>query len=83
MLTYLASVAKSANARRLANKRARKAASEHPEGTEQRVPVYEQSVDLPSGDAGTALEAREELNAAMREKRRKEIKEANFLRGMK
>lgn len=52
-----------------------------------KVPVYEQSVDLPAGD-GTAkgsLEAdrvREDLTKAMRAKRRKQIKEANFLKAM-
>jgi len=51
------------------------------------VPVYEQSIDLPSGDgtlqgAREAGEARQELTKAMRDKRRSKIKEDNFLKGM-
>lgn len=67
----------------MANKRARKYAMESPEEAEQRVPIYEQSVDLPNRDPLEAREAREELTSAMREKRRKDIKEGNFLRGMR
>lgn len=44
---------------------------------EQQVPIYEQSIDLPLEEG-----ARMELSKAMREKRRKDIKEANFLKGM-
>jgi large subunit ribosomal protein L54 len=52
-----------------------------------KIPVYEQSVDLPGGEGGleAAKEAgrvREGLTRAMREKRRKGIKEDNFLRAM-
>lgn len=52
-----------------------------------KIPVYEQSIDLPAGD-GTAKgsleadKAREDLTKAMREQRRKAIKEANFLKAM-
>ena len=52
-----------------------------------QVPLEEQSIDLPAGtsieEGVKALEAREELNAAMRKARRKKIKENNFLRGMR
>lgn len=54
----------------------------------QKVPLYEQTIDLPGGD-GTeegnleAARARQELTKAMREKRRATIKEANFLRTMR
>jgi len=52
------------------------------------VPLYEQSVDLPGGGDGSleaakeAGEARSGLTKAMRDKRRKAIKEDNFLRAM-
>lgn len=71
----------------MANKRARAA---NPEGVAlvEKVPLYAQSIDLPSGDgtargAAEALGAREDLTKAMRGKRRKDIKEANFLKGMR
>lgn len=53
-----------------------------------KVPLYEQSVDLPGGDgtlqgAKEAGQARIELTKAMREKRRSKIKEDNFLREMR
>jgi len=53
----------------------------------QKVPLYEQSVDLPVGDgtpegAIAAARARKELTKAMREKRRNVIKESNFLKTM-
>jgi large subunit ribosomal protein L54 len=52
-----------------------------------KVPIYEQTIDLPAGDgtangAAKAQSAREELTKAMRTKRRATIKEANFLRAM-
>ena len=52
------------------------------------MPLYEQSVDLPGGEDGSlrgskeAGAAREGLTKAMRDKRRKAIKEDNFLRAM-
>ena len=52
-----------------------------------KIPMYEQSVDLPAGD-GTAKgnlgagEARQELTASMRQQRRAKIKEGNFLKAM-
>ncbi len=84
--------AKSAKLRRKAAKRARKleamrlAAGEA--APEARIPITQQSIDLPFNSEGTtkgALDAegkREELRGAMRRERRKGIKEANFLRGM-
>jgi len=52
-----------------------------------KVPLYEQTVDLPAGDGSLAAavqasSAREELTKAMRNKRRASIKEANFLKAM-
>lgn len=52
-----------------------------------KVPIYEQTIDLPAGDgtiegAVKAGEARGELNKAMRDKRRAQIKERNFLKAM-
>ena len=58
-----------------------------PEALAPKVPLYEQSIDLPGAD-GTlegnkeAYRAQEELTKAMREKRRSKIKEDNFLREM-
>lgn len=54
---------------------------------EPKVPLYEQTVDLPAGDgslegAVKAQEARGELTKAMRNKRRADIKEKNFLKAM-
>ena len=51
------------------------------------MPLYEQSIDLPSGDgtlegAIEAEEARAELTKAMRGNRRAKIKEGNFLKTM-
>lgn len=62
----------------MANKRAKQADMERAQGPELQVPIYEQSVNLPP-EAG----AREELTKGMREKRRKDIKEKNFLKGMR
>jgi large subunit ribosomal protein L54 len=50
--------------------------------------LQQQSIDLPSNSVGTeegaleAVEARGELRKAMRDERRKKIKEANFLKAM-
>ncbi|KAL8936063.1 MAG: hypothetical protein Q9211_004369 [Gyalolechia sp. 1 TL-2023] len=85
---------KSAKQRRIAARLARRSNSAA-ESRAPPVPLHEQSVDLPSAphnrfgrdvdvEAGArAQEAREELTASMRGKRRKSIKEANFLRGMR
>ncbi|KAI9709339.1 MAG: hypothetical protein M1820_003459 [Bogoriella megaspora] len=79
--------AKSKKQRRLAAKQERKQALLNPESLAPKVPIYEQSIDLPSGDgtiegALVAGEARGELTRAMRRKRRAAIKEDNFLRTM-
>ena len=52
-----------------------------------KIPIYEQSIDLPSGDgslqgAVEADQARDTLTKAMRAKRRSAIKEDNYLRSM-
>lgn len=52
-----------------------------------KVPIYEQTIDLPAGEgslqgAVQAADARDELTKAMRNKRRATIKEANFLKAM-
>jgi large subunit ribosomal protein L54 len=59
----------------------------NPEMLIPKVPIYEQTVDLPVGDgslqgAVQAADAREELTKAMRNKRRATIKEGNFLKAM-
>lgn len=46
------------------------------QNAEQKVPMFEQSVDLAGG------EQRQELTGAMRKERRRKIKEDNFLRAM-
>ncbi|KAK3117936.1 hypothetical protein LTR53_000228 [Teratosphaeriaceae sp. CCFEE 6253] len=79
--------AKSKKQRQKAAKALRKQQLMNPEALVPKIPIYEQSVDLPSGDgtmegAVGAGEAREELTKAMRDKRRKKIKEDNFLRSM-
>lgn len=60
----------------------------NPEALAPKIPVYEQSIDLPGGDgtlegAKEAGEARGDLTKSMRDMRRKKIKEQNFLRAMK
>ncbi|KAK3172641.1 hypothetical protein OEA41_005965 [Lepraria neglecta] len=80
--------AKSKKQRRLASKAAR-ALKTGSNGANHvvKVPLEEQSIDLPAGigpyETMEAQEAREELNGAMRKARRRRIKEANFLRGMR
>jgi len=80
-------IAKSKKQRRLAAKRLRKEQAMNPEMLVPKVPLYEQTIDLPAGDgslqgAVKAQDAREELTKAMRNKRRAGIKEANFLKAM-
>jgi large subunit ribosomal protein L54 len=58
-----------------------------PEALAPKVPLYAQTIDLPAGDgtvkgAVEAGQARGEVTKAMREKRRGNIKEANFLKAM-
>jgi large subunit ribosomal protein L54 len=79
--------AKSKKQRRVAAKRLRKEQAMNPELLAPKVPLYEQTIDLPAGDGGLegavqAAGAREELTKAMRDKRRAGIKEANFLKTM-
>ncbi|MCJ1227503.1 hypothetical protein MMC12_004159, partial [Toensbergia leucococca] len=71
--------------RRLAAKNAKAALALDPA---PKVPLERQSVDLYAGDGSLegglrAVGVREELRGAMRAERRKGIKEANFLRGMR
>ncbi|EFQ86859.1 hypothetical protein CFE70_001083 [Pyrenophora teres f. teres 0-1] len=78
---------KSKKQRRLAAKRLRKEQAMNPGMMVPKVPIYEQTIDLPAGDgslagAVEASTAREELTKAMRNKRRAGIKEANFLKAM-
>ena len=80
--------AKSKKQRRLAAKaaRAKGGAAIDGEGA-RKVPLHEQSVDLPAGigdeDGEKGTRAREDLRASMRDARRKKIREGNFLRGMR
>lgn len=81
-------LAKSKKQRQRAAKALRKQQLLHPEALAPKIPIYEQSVDLPAGEGSVeaaldAKEARGELQKAMREKRRKGIKEQNFLKAMK
>ncbi|KAH7123761.1 mitochondrial ribosomal protein L37-domain-containing protein [Dendryphion nanum] len=78
---------KSKKQRRIAAKRLRKEQLANPELLVPKIPIYEQTIDLPAGDGSVrgavrAGEAREELTRAMREKRRAGIKEGNFLKAM-
>ncbi|KAF2013210.1 hypothetical protein BU24DRAFT_493743 [Aaosphaeria arxii CBS 175.79] len=80
---------KSKKQRRLAAKRLRKEQLANPDLLAPKIPIYEQTIDLPAGDAQgstagnvEAAEARGELTKAMRDKRRAGIKEANFLKSM-
>lgn len=80
-------IAKSKKQRRVAAKRLRKEQAMNPEMMIPKVPIYEQTIDLPVGDgslagAVQAADARAELTKAMRNKRRATIKEANFLKAM-
>ncbi|CAF9927997.1 MAG: hypothetical protein ALECFALPRED_003924 [Alectoria fallacina] len=80
--------AKSKKQRRLAAKAARALNTGlHGSSHTVRVPLEEQSIDLPAGmgeaERRKALEAREELTNAMRTARRKKIKENNYLGKMR
>jgi large subunit ribosomal protein L54 len=84
----LSQTAKSKKQRRLAAKALRKQQLLNPGLLEPKIPIYEQTIDLPGGDgsaqgATEALEARAELTKAMRDKRRSKIKEDNFLKEMR
>jgi large subunit ribosomal protein L54 len=59
----------------------------NPEALAPKVPLYEQTIDLPAGDGSLqgaidAMNARDALTKAMRKERRSKIKEANFLKAM-
>jgi len=84
---------KSKKLRRKAAKRQRKLeaarlASGDLSALEPKIPLTQQSIDLPANEEGTirgaveAGEKREELREAMRRERRSKIKESNFLKGM-
>lgn len=81
-------IAKSKKQRRIAAKALRKQQLLDPESLAPKIPLYEQTTDLPGGD-GTlqgnmeAGDAREKLTRAMRQNRRSKIKEDNFLRKMR
>ena len=75
--------AKSKKQRQLASRAARaKALNPHVAVHHVIVPMNEQSVDLPASGR-EATQARDDLGAAMRDARRKKIKEQNYLRGMR
>lgn len=81
--------AKSKKQRRVAAKRLRKLAALHPEGLAPKIPLEQQSIDLPRNEEGTvegalaAGEARDEITRRLRMKRRGEIKTSNYLKGMR
>lgn len=63
-------------------------ASGNTEALEPKIPIQQQTIDLPSSaesieGALEAVTSRDELRQAMRQERRAAIKEANFLKGMK
>jgi len=64
-------------------KQRRKAAVDNPSSLLPIVPLEQQSIDLPAGNEGEAEQARDALRVAMRNARRKGIKEANFLKTMR
>lgn len=79
--------AKSKKQRQRAAKALRKQQLLHPESLAPKIPLYEQSIDLPAGDgslegAMEAGEAREGLRRSMRTKRRSKIKEDNYLKAL-
>ncbi|KAG9949303.1 hypothetical protein KCU85_g4413, partial [Aureobasidium melanogenum] len=78
---------KSKKQRRMAAKALRKQQLLNPEALAPKIPLHEQTIDLPAGDgtlqgAIEAMEARDALTKAMRKNRRAKIKEANFLKAM-
>ena len=80
--------AKSKKQRRAAARAAAKAAKADPSSRMPKVPLEQQSIDLPGGDGSLessveASQARSQLTEAMRRARRKSIKEGNFLKGMR
>jgi large subunit ribosomal protein L54 len=81
-------IAKSKKQRRAAAKKQQRQSALEAERSRQRVPLYEQSIDLAAGDgtvrgAMVAGQVRDELTRAMRQKRKADIKESNFLKTMR
>lgn len=77
---------KSKKQRRAAARALRKQQLLNPESLAPKVPLHEQTIDLPSGDKTSsfsgnldASSARSQLTKSMRTQRRAKIKEANFL----
>ncbi|KAI4851090.1 hypothetical protein E4T45_05225 [Aureobasidium sp. EXF-8846] len=78
---------KSKKQRRVAAKALRKQQMTNPEALAPKIPLHEQTIDLPAGDGSLqgaieAMEARDALTKSMRKNRRAKIKEANFLKAM-
>ncbi|KAI4749526.1 hypothetical protein E4T50_00251 [Aureobasidium sp. EXF-12298] len=78
---------KSKKQRRVAAKALRKQQLLNPEALAPKIPLHEQTIDLPAGDGSLqgaieAMEARDALTKSMRKNRRAKIKEANFLKAM-
>jgi large subunit ribosomal protein L54 len=67
---------------------ARLLASGDTEALAPKIPLQQQTIDLPANEEGSvqgslnAVDVREELRHAMRRERRAKIKETNFLKGM-
>ena len=96
MISDYSKLAKSKKQRRIAAKAERKALKANPNlaFAAPKIPMEQQSIDLPAAtpsaqDASeseaqkVAREAREGLTEAMRKSRRKSIKEGNFLKAMR
>lgn len=92
-LTMSPSTAKSKKQRRLAAKRqrtleARLMAEGNLEALAPKVPLQQQSINMPGNEEGTAegavaaAAAREDLRKAMRKERKAKIKESNYLKSM-
>lgn len=87
LLTCSFRTAKSKKQRRMAAKALRKQQLLNPEALAPKIPLHEQTIDLPAGDGSLqgaieAMEARDALTKSMRKNRRAKIKEANFLKAM-
>jgi len=70
---------------RQANKALRLQEKRNPAAGARPIPIYQQAIDLPAGKGVTtevAQQGREDLTKAMRTKRRRDIKEGNFLKSM-
>jgi large subunit ribosomal protein L54 len=55
----------------------------NPDMLTPKVPLHEQTIDLPAGDPLEAGKALKELTQTMRRARRLGIKENNYLKGLK